>query len=147
MTDLVGMTINVTLPRTTQDSETTAPGVSGILEVTQLRDYWTNATGDTATVWQSVLSQLKWSEEFGKSKVLAELNAISPNGLSVRLMPLQSGDPRSGRLIGVVGTQAECEPRQFVAARRLMTQKTAGQHSFPVASSLETDRRKSSSWT
>jgi hypothetical protein len=150
VTDLNGMSLAITLSGTGSGTETPGAGPSGILETTPLRDYWENLNNAIATVWQSVLHRLVWSGEYKKSKVLEQLKHASPERLSVRLTPMQTvgappGSPPgslTGVLLGVIGPHAVGEPAQFVAARRLITQRGAGLYSFPVASCLVDEARK-----
>ena len=135
VTDLIGMALAITLP----DAGTGGPPVSlsGTLELTQLRDYWSNPASVTVTAWQSVILEPNWSTGFERSAVLKQLYDAHGDGLSVRLTPIAQPDPTfTGRLLGVIGPWSQDEPKQFVAARRLITRRPAGLLPFPVASCL-----------
>jgi hypothetical protein len=142
VTDLVGMDFSIALA---DDGSSEAPvSVNGRLEVTQLRDYWESSSRVIVTSWQSVISPPNWSGRIAKSAVMQQLKEADSDGLSVKITPIAVPNAGvTGVLLGVVGRWSANEPRQFVANRRMISQRHAGELPFPVASCLvDSDRTK-----
>lgn len=138
VTDLAGFQLTNSLPAPAGGG--TGPSVRGVLGLTQIRDFWTNQDPSVnvymvASVWQSVLEGVTWNGDIGQSPLLKQLQNASPDRLSVK-MTLREYGGTGGKVIGVIGPYRQGEPRQFVAARRLLTQRPTGQLPFPVASVL-----------
>jgi hypothetical protein len=145
-TDLIGFQLVITRAPAQE------PLLTGTLKPTQLRDYW--VTNDTvegnkygvSTIWQSVLTELRWSADVSKSKVLSRLQSLSGSKLSARLtMTLYNlpPDPPVGKLLAVIGPYSDGEPEQLVPGRRLTSpyDPKADYPGFPVASFLVDEQR------
>ena len=103
--------------------------LNGTMAPTCFRDYWNQrVVGGNAmpasTCFQSILTDVSWNGDLSLSPVLEQLQAISPDRLSIKFLVDRfnlSDDPQanlSGRLIGSIGPWFDGEPLQFVAERR-----------------------------
>jgi hypothetical protein len=130
VTDLIGAFLAIAVP----PSGPEAPAVSGTMAVTQLRDYWNNISGVTVTSWQSVIPTPQWPDPVGTSPVIDQLRQASPDMLSVKLTLYAAPASPPWTIVGVIGPAWDDEPRQFTAARRLITVQTGHLYlPFPVA--------------
>jgi hypothetical protein len=129
------------------------PLLTGTLRPTQLRDFWVTDAVDgpvfgVSTIWQSVLTDLVWSPDAERSRVLSRLRGVSRDALSVRLtMTLYNAtrkQARGGTLLAVIGPHHHGEPTQLVPGRRLTTPRVldAEYPGFPAASFIVDERRR-----
>jgi hypothetical protein len=124
ITQLYGVVVTVALPGG-------RGSVVGKMAVAELRDLWfkrvPSARNDGAAsgVWQSVLTDLRWSG-LDHSAFLRELHAASPDRLSIKFNTdaydgdIQRPTFNEGRLAGTIGPYFAGEPAQFVMGRRLV---------------------------
>jgi hypothetical protein len=124
ITQLYGIVVTLALPGG-------RGSVVGKMAVAELRDLWfqrvANGQGDGAAsgVWQSVLTDLRWSS-LDQSAFLRELHGASPGQLSIKFNTdayhddIQSPTFNEGRLAGTIGPYFAGEPAQFVMGRRLV---------------------------
>ena len=125
ITQLVGVVVSITMPG--------GGSVSGSMAVAELRDLWLhralggNGDGFASGLWQSVLTDLKWSGE-AASPLLKQLHAASPDLLSIKFVTDTFNDDSTsptfcqGRLAGIIGPAGADEPSQIVMGRRLLPQ-------------------------
>ena len=146
ITELFGMELTIALPAP-KPGEAPA-SVSGKMEPTPLRDYWGNSRYMITTAWQSVERAPWWSGGIERSNVLTQLRDANPDGLSVRLTTLAMLTDTGvlSQLLGVLGPWSKSEPQQFVAARRLVTQRPPG-HSPSRSPPVWSTSTGTSSWS
>ena len=125
ITQLFGVVITLALPGG-------QGAVTGQMAVAELRDLWfqrvafsPGADGGASGIWQSVLTDLKWSG-LDRSAFLKQLHDTSPERLSIKFNcdayndNSQSSTFNQGRLAGTIGPYLAGEPAQIVMGRRLL---------------------------
>jgi hypothetical protein len=144
ITQLFGVVVTVALPGG-------QGGVTGSMAVAELRDLWMgrvpSSQGDGAAsgVWQSILTDLKWSG-LEHSALLKALHDASPDRLSIKFncdaYDGNSGSPtfNQGRLAGTIGPSVAGEPAQVVMGRRLIPALNSPYWPAPFQVSRQGDR-------
>jgi hypothetical protein len=106
--------------------------LTGVVRPMCIQDLWSRVVGGTAggiasagCMYQSVMEDLQWTGVSAASGFLGQLQAASPEMLSIKFMvDSYNGDITSptfaqGRIVGTIGPYYSGEPVSFLARRRM----------------------------
>jgi hypothetical protein len=166
LTRLVGLEMSVVLKSV--DETVLSPRFVGKVAPTHMRDFWMRGYSDlgqpndpktgsqafsAAALFQSVMevADADWLGDLAKSPLLQQLKAHANGRLSVRMLvtgfrmdtdPVTNGNVGHGRLMGFIGPYVEAEPREFVAARRLVAMGGTPWPFWAAPFQVEEDRKR-----